>query len=520
MLAILLMILFISFTAVTVSAAGYERWQTVAPEEYMKERGEAVTLLTPDDEEDEEGDEDEEEKEEISPLAWKKINGVCYNGSGKVIEGAITRGIDVSEWQGTINWYKVKQSQVDFAFVRVSYGKSYIDKKYEYNMTQAEAAGVPVGVYIYSLATTIAEAKREAKVVIEQMQGYKVSYPVVFDMEYTKMGNRSKKVVGKIAKAFCDEIKAAGYYPMVYCNAYWYDEQINWSYLSGIDVWIAQYGDKILAPSKNKYKYTIWQSTDGDGGGVLNPTKGLIDGIPAKNNVDVNFGYRDYTKTIVPRWKALESYGKPAVIKNGWVTENGKTYYYVKNVMAKGWQKISNNYYYFHAKDGYLYKSALLSSASGNISYVNANGVRVKSTWVTWKGKKYYIGSNGYAVKGWKTIGGKRYFFHKTKKYMYANQKRTTAKGAIYYLQKDGVKFTNGFIYLIEKGEKKLYYFNKKGRAVKGWKKIGKYYYYFYPNGSKKPGVAARNTTLKSVSGVYSVFNENGVLIRQYRSNS
>ena len=60
--------------------------------------------------------------EDVSPYAWRRINGVCYNGSGQPISGAITRGIDVSEWQGRINWSRVRGSDVDFAFIRLSHG--------------------------------------------------------------------------------------------------------------------------------------------------------------------------------------------------------------------------------------------------------------------------------------------------------------------------------------------------------------------------------------------------------------
>ena len=149
--------------------------------------------------------------------------------------------------RGTINWQSVKNSNVDFAFVRIAYGSNYLDKTYDYNMQQAEQAGVPVGTYIYSTATTPAMALREAKLAIEKMDGYKVSYPVVFDLEYSQMGQLSTKQVAKLAVVFCNEIKKAGYYPMVYCNTNWYDNEVDWSYLNGIDVWIARYGDTIQA---------------------------------------------------------------------------------------------------------------------------------------------------------------------------------------------------------------------------------------------------------------------------------
>ena len=70
----------------------------------------------------------------MNSKAWKKINGVCYNGSGKIIPGAITRGMDVSEWQGNIDWKQVKKSDIDFAFVRISYGLTHEDYTYDENM--------------------------------------------------------------------------------------------------------------------------------------------------------------------------------------------------------------------------------------------------------------------------------------------------------------------------------------------------------------------------------------------------
>ena len=189
-----------------------------------------------------------------SSKAWKKLNGVCYNGSGQKLEGAITRGIDVSEWQDTIDWSKVKKSNVDFAFVRISYGLNHIDMKYDYNMKQAEKVGMPVGTYIYSLATTTQQAMKEAQLAIKKMNGYKVSYPVVYDIEYEKMRSLSSTQIANLAKAFCNEVKKAGYYPMIYCNTDWYDNKLDWSKMTGYDVWLARYGDTILAPNKKNYK--------------------------------------------------------------------------------------------------------------------------------------------------------------------------------------------------------------------------------------------------------------------------
>ena len=271
----------------------------------------------------------EKTEKKVSPKAWKKINGVCYNGSGVAIPGAITWGMDVSEWQGKINWTKVKNAGIDFALVRVSYGLTHMDNTYDYNMTQAELAGVPVGTYVFSTATNTETALKEAKLAISKMDGYKVSYPVVYDLEYSGMQKLSSTEISRLALTFCNEVRKAGYYPMVYCNTYWHDTYVDWSLLPGVDVWIARYGDKIQAPDADRYSYTIWQATDGNTASGLNSTKGLIPGIPAENDVDVDFGYVDYTRKITPRWKADSNY-TPSVkpdqdgdsvqepVKNGW----------------------------------------------------------------------------------------------------------------------------------------------------------------------------------------------------------
>lgn len=496
----------------SVSGQAYERWDTLDQGELEAKQSGQLLFGS----------------EKANSKAWQKINGVCYNGSGKEIPGAITRGIDVSEWQGTINWSKVKNSNVDFAMVRISYGSGYMDKTYDYNMEQAELAGVPVGTYVYSLATSPAMALKEAQVAIEKMKGYKVSYPVVFDLEYSKMGQLSGKQVAKLALVFCNEVRKAGYYPMVYCNTNWYDNEIDWSYLYGLDVWLARYGDTIQAPSKDLYDYTIWQATDGDGGGTLNSTAGLIAGIPASNNVDINFGYVDYTKLITPRWAPVSTYepsttpdmgemGQVNTGKNGWVTEGGYTYYYKNDEKLKGWQKINGKYYYFSSQAGALFKDTLLTSSKKNICYVDEDGVRVSNVWITWEGKKYYMAANGYAVKGLQTISKKYYYFDPELAYLYKSKKVIAEDGNIYYVGSNGRCCDYGFKTIVENGVKNTYYFASNARAYKGWHTINGKKYYFYNGTSQKSGVMAKSITLTSGSGVVSVFNANGVCIKQYR---
>nr|WP_294530123.1 GH25 family lysozyme [uncultured Blautia sp.] len=460
----------------------------------------------------------------VDKRAWRRINGVCYNGSGAEIPGVVTRGIDVSEWQGKINWQKVKNSDIDFAFIRISSGTDYMDKYYDYNMSSANAADLPVGTYVYSKATTTTAALKEAQLAINKMNGYKVSYPVVYDIEYSKMSSLSKNQIAKMALAFCNEVKAAGYTPMVYLNTNWYKEKVNMSLLSGIDVWIASYSDKNPAPDRSVYSYGIWQCTAGNlgEGSYMRTTKGLVAGIPTENNVDLNYGFVDYTTRVTPRWSAREGY-TPATkastsnisVKNGWYTENGRKCYYINDERVKGWKQIGGKYYYFHPVSGNMYVNSLVK-VNGVIYYVDKNGVRTTNRWVTKSGNKYYIGSKGVVLKGSQRVNGKYYFFDLETRVMYKN-KKLVRDGKIFYYGSDGVRFNGGFKTIKEDGVYNKYYFQKNGLAKKGWLRLNGKKYYFYPSGDKA-GVCVRHARLRTASGMVYVFDKNGVYVRRYKS--
>lgn len=516
----------------------------------------------------------------VSKNAWKKIKGVCYDGSGKVIEGAFLRGIDVSEWDGTITWKKVVKSDVDFAFIRISDGTWHMDEKYDYNMSNANAVGMPIGTYLFARATNREEAVKEAQFAINKMKGYKISYPVVYDLEASQIGALSTREVSQLAVTFCEEIKKAGYYPMVYMNVNWYRTKIDWSQLEGYDVWLAQYSDRLPAPSHDEFHYTIWQSTDGDGGGILNPTRGLISGIPAENNVDLDFGFKDYTKVITPRKAPAAGYipTDPESLRDGWVTVDGEEYYYDSGKKRKGWQEISGLYYYFDKTTGAMWKNKIIKDGSA-IRYVGTDGVRCEKGWAECNNKKYYF-KNGAALKGWKKIDGSYYRFSQSSgamftsrmfrdskgviryvgadgkryekkwlttggktyrfnlygeamkggwkkigtKYYYFDEtdgylykdQRFVRNGNIFYADAHGYRFTGGFHTFTENGEKKTYYFGKNGKAYKGWHTINGKKYYFYKGNSDRSGIRAENVTLVSSDNVVSVFDKNGVCTKQY----
>lgn len=213
-----------------------------------------------------------------SSNAWKKVNGVYVNSIGEEIPGAVKKGIDVSEHQKVIDWDAVKADGIDYAIIRCGYGNnesSQDDKYWLRNVSECERLGIPYGVYIYSYATTVANAKSEAQHVLRLIQGHNLSYPVYFDMEDKSTVNTSSDLKGQMAKAFCDTITAAGYKAGVYANLNWWNtyltspvfDNASWS------KWVAQYN----TTCDYSGSYDMWQCT----------SSGKVNGI--SGGVDVNF---------------------------------------------------------------------------------------------------------------------------------------------------------------------------------------------------------------------------------------
>lgn len=190
------------------------------------------------------------------------------------------KGIDVSKWQGSINWQEAKNDGVEFAILREGYGKenpSQVDKKFEENYKNAKAAGIPVGVYHYSYADSVEDARKEAQFCLKNIAGKQLEYPICFDIEDSEMLVLSTRKRTDICKAFCEEIEKAGYYAMIYCNLNWYKNYLYSEELKKYDFWLAQWN--VAEPSVS---CGIWQKSD----------KGSIDGI--SGNVDLNIAYKDY----------------------------------------------------------------------------------------------------------------------------------------------------------------------------------------------------------------------------------
>lgn len=196
-------------------------------------------------------------------------------------------GIDVSDNQGRINWPEAVAGGVQFAILRTVRGSGKTDYRFEDNYAGCQAAGIPVGGYKYSYATTVAAARREADQVIALLAGRKLDLPIWFDMEDKCQRGLSRGRLADMANAFMSVISSAGYRTGVYCNLDWYKNVLPISQINTDDWWIARYGaNNGRAEERFKPSYkdmSGWQYT----------SRGRVPGI--SGNVDCNILYRDYT---------------------------------------------------------------------------------------------------------------------------------------------------------------------------------------------------------------------------------
>lgn len=215
-----------------------------------------------------------------------------------------TLGIDVSKYQGDINWTKVKQDGISFAFIKVAgrgyeTGKLYYDSNYKENLREASAAGLKVGAYFFSQATTVAEAREEASLMIDALKNYNITYPVVFDWETAK-GYRTysgipKATMTAMANTFCEMLEAAGYTAMVYANTFDFERFDAASLTATYASWLARYPENYngngvryklgdgLPPLEHPYQ--IWQYS----------CTGRVNGI--SGDVDMNVSFVDFSDT-------------------------------------------------------------------------------------------------------------------------------------------------------------------------------------------------------------------------------
>lgn len=195
------------------------------------------------------------------------------------------KGIDVSAWQGKIDWKTVADYGMGFAILRITEAGNVVDSQFENNLAGCNKYNIPVGVYKYSYAMTIAEIQREARKVVSTLNGRRIQFPVFLDLEHNNQRSLGSESIHKMADAFREIVEAAGYKFAIYCNVDWY-ENVICSHLKKYDFWIARYpaNDDGWLQERLRPDFGVgWQYS----------SKAKIPGI--SGTVDRNVFYKDYT---------------------------------------------------------------------------------------------------------------------------------------------------------------------------------------------------------------------------------
>ena len=222
---------------------------------------------------------------------WYKISqGYVYaqyvslSGSPSPTPTSSFRMLDVSVWQGDIDFYKVKAAGISHVMIRSSYGTynpNQVDRKFTRNIENAIAAGMTIGIYHYGYASCVETAEREADFCLQTIAPYKshIKFPVAYDIEDASM-NVGRETIANMMIAFANKVRAQGYIPWLYSNLNWANNYINMDKINsnGIDFWIAQYNSACTY----RGSYAAWQYS----------SSYRIDGI--SGNVDVSWVYKNY----------------------------------------------------------------------------------------------------------------------------------------------------------------------------------------------------------------------------------
>ena len=421
---------------------------------------------------------------------WPKIEGGYQSNDGNVVN-AVKRGMDVSYWQGLINWERVKADDIDFAILRCGYvktlGRPQVDQQWKRNAQECERLGIPYGVYIYSYAKTVEAAKAEADHVINTLKGFSPTYPVYFDLEEKSLESTSNRMLlANMASAFCDKIAAAGYTPGIYANTNWWNNYLTDPVFDQWERWVAQYNSKC---SYTRGSYRLWQCS----------ASGKVDGIVGNVDLDLEFdgafASNPVRKTWVKvgsNWYLRDSGGNNLI---GWQVVDGQRYYLAASgVMQTGWVSYEGSWYYLSGsgamKTGW-------ARSGGKWYYLDPSSGRMLTGWQTVDGKRYYLTpGNGAMVTGTQTIGGVTYRFDDSGALIEggAGNANTGASasgvsgwvssGGRWYLKDSSGRNLTGW----QKVGGTWYYMDASGVMLTGWQKVGGTWYYLKSSGAMAKG--------------------------------
>lgn len=184
------------------------------------------------------------------------------------------KGIDISYANKKLDFAKLKAAGVSFAIIRTGY-RQKTDDMFNSHMQNAIAAGINVGAYCYCMATSPAEARKEAEYAVKLLKPYKLSYPVFYDMEDASLFDLSRTKLTNIAMAFLETVENSGYRAGLYANPSWLENKLNRDkILSRYDLWLAHWTGSPDSPTKYQYGQKMWQW----GAEELSGSNGRIDG--------------------------------------------------------------------------------------------------------------------------------------------------------------------------------------------------------------------------------------------------
>lgn len=319
-----------------------------------------------------------------------------------------SKAIDVSRWNGDINYENVKKAGIDYVLIQCGYGSvaNQKDPYFELNYNRAHKEGLKIGAYLYSYAKTVSDAKKEAKVCLNWIKDKTFDLPIYIDMEETDLTSLGKTALTKITDTFCKEIEKAGYKAGVYANANWFTNYLDYNSLKkSYSIWLAEYG------SKKDFDCDIWQYSD-TGRIAGNACNFDMDYIYSTPSVNVKF----IKKAGLYKYPYKDVVGKTSLkvktVKKGttakWLSDDGygwskvdidnKTYYVVNNRLSRkglsSYKKITltKDTKAYLVKDNKLAKAKIFKKGKTLTAICQIEQGKYKGYYlISYKTKEYYL---------------------------------------------------------------------------------------------------------------------------------
>ena len=440
---------------------------------------------------------------EANGNGWPVYNWFDQFNRGYCSGAGAYKGIDVSEWQGEINWAQVKTAGVDFAILRCGRTSledekpKRVDNYWYRNVEGCLSSGMSFGAFYYSQATSPAEASEEADWAIYALQsagvkGSDLAFPVYFDMEDSKMVGKN---YAAIAQAFFDKLTAAGYPVGTYANLSWWNTRLTSPVFDKYSKWVAAYNASIgltYAPMSNFSEGNgVWQFSD----------YGSIPGISER--VDLNYTYMapvnsdHWIKSESKWWYRYVDGSYPA---NCWAQIDGQWYHFdASGWMQTGWLWVNGAWYYLGPSgamqtgwldDGAWYyldpeaggaMATGVKTVQGAAYFFDASGA-MAAGWCVDGGAWRYASPSGALVSGWNVVNGSWYWFD----------------GETYAMREGWLNDGGSWYWLADGGD---------GRMATGWQQIGGSWYWLSDSGAMATGWC-------QIDGVYYFFNGSGAMER------